>query len=278
MTTTLKPALNRLTTRLEKPPAGLNCCDRLPNLKPPSATIECERCRGFGFVRPEVPLGHPLFGQALPCPNCAEKRQAVRKAGLKAQINQLEGWLREATFETFHVTAENRAAFEAALEFTEHPTGLLTLYGANGPGKTHLLAAIHHRVTANGMTSLFTTLPDLVSQHKEAIGRGETEAFYQFVSRHRVLLLDEVDKADLRHWTREQTFRLFNRRYNLAEEVGTGMTLNKNPNVYDGELAYLFSRMRDDRHRCVYMAGDNRPQASLLGRLAALARRKDGRQ
>jgi len=36
-----------------------------------SATRQCSFCGGQGFVRADVPSGHPLHGQQIPCPRCS---------------------------------------------------------------------------------------------------------------------------------------------------------------------------------------------------------------
>jgi len=249
--------------------AGPKSSDASPPSRP-VPVFDCPTCKDRGYViRRDVPVGDPAFGKAIPCPDCAEKRQAARVA----QLQQLEGWLRDATFETFDVTSKNREAFDKALRFAKKPVGLYTMRGEHGPGKTHLLATIDNSMTARGVSSLFTTLPDLVSQHKAAISRNDTEGFYQMVSRYRVLLIDEIDKANLTDWTMEQTFRLFNRRYNLATELGTAMTMNKDPRVYDGPMGYLFSRMLDERAMTAYLEGDNRPMAGSLRKLAEITKK-----
>lgn len=31
---------------------------------------ECECCKGLRYVRRDLPVGHPEFGKAIPCPGC----------------------------------------------------------------------------------------------------------------------------------------------------------------------------------------------------------------
>lgn len=179
---------------------------------------------------------------------------------------QLEGWLAAATFGNYGVTNENRDAYNAAVGFVDEPIGFLTLYGDFGPGKTHLLAAI---VNALEGKAKYFTFPDLISQYRAAVGLGEVETFYTRVSCIPVLVVDEIDKASLKDWTREQTYRLFDNRYRKWESCGTVLAMNQNPNEMSEDLGYLFSRMKDSRFKCVRVGGgDNRPNIELVTELA----------
>ncbi len=185
-------------------------------------------------------------------------------------LTKLEGKLAGWTFDNYAVEDKNKAAFEAALKFAANPAAMLTLWGGFGPGKTHLLCAIFNALRAKGVDVEFFTMPDLVSAHRATISKPgvDTEDFYQRISQTRVLLIDEIDKPSLKDWTREQAFRLFNRRSNLSEKTGTVMAMNKSPEIYADELGYLFSRMKDEDSQVVYLEGDNRGQSGFLKNLA----------
>lgn len=216
-----------------------------------------------GYVR-TYPDGEDMPGKLTPCPNCHDAKQAQR-AKMK---HQLEGDLQTKTFDNYLITDGNRAAYQAALEFTANPRGFLTLWGEYGPGKTHLLAAITIRL---GNRARYFTFPDLVSQYREAVGQSKVEEFYDRLCGIEVLVIDEIDKVELSGWTREQSYRIFDYRYRNTETKGLVMALNKDPNELDESMGYLFSRMKDDRFKLVYIGGgDARPQHSILDKLLNL--------
>jgi chromosomal replication initiation ATPase DnaA len=219
-----------------------------------------------GYVRREVG-GDNALSKLSPCPECNEPKLAD-KAKLQTQ---LEGDLRKKTLSNYAVTDQNRAAYNAAVEFCREPRRWLTLWGEYGPGKTHLLAAIVNQL---GGQAQYFTMPDLVSQYRHAVGQGTVEKFYEHVSRIPVLVIDEIDKADLKNWTREQTYRLFDYRYRNQGELGTVLAMNASPDEMDDDLGYLFSRMKDSTSRVIYVGGgDQRPQRDQMERIATIQNR-----
>lgn len=217
-------------------------------------------------------LKDPEFGQGVrnlePCPTCHAKTMAARKRFM----GPLEGQLQQHTFESF-CDQYNQEALLRAVEFATKPQGILVLWGGNGKGKTHLLASIHNRLQEYGVPAKYFSLPDLTSRLRSLVGENEEddpETFYQYVSGFPILLLDDIDYADIRRWTREQMFRLFNRRYINHQQVGTVLAMEFDPGQ-DGEMKWLFSRINDERMVVVQMKGpDNRKQIGMLQRLLKL--------
>lgn len=198
---------------------------------------------------------------------CHAKNLAKRKqfAG-----KPLEGELAGYTFESFD-DSENREALLRCVEFASQPVGLLTLWGGYGRGKTHLLAAIHNRLKEYDVVSKYVSFPDWTSTLRSMVadepGESNPEEFYQYVSGFPIILIDDIDFADIRRWTREQVFRLFNRRYLNHQQVGTVLAMNFDP-YKNGELGWLFSRLTDERQVVVQMIGqDNRPRVRLIERM-----------
>lgn len=190
-------------------------------------------------------------------------------AARKRFMTPLEGELNSHTFDNFD-DQDNQKALLRAVEFASNPQGILVFWGGNGRGKTHLLAAIHNRLREYNAPAKYFSLPDLTSKLRELVGDDEEltpEAFYQYVSAFPILLLDDIDYADIRRWTREQMFRLFNRRYINHQQVGTVLAMEFDPSK-DGEMKWLFSRINDERMVVVKMEGpDNRPRAGMIQRL-----------
>jgi DNA replication protein DnaC len=232
----------------------------------------CSTC-GFepgqpGFVRFDVLPDHPNYGRIEPCPTC----HAAAMANRKRFTGELEGDLKNCSFENFY-DQYNKAALEAARGFARQPVGMLIFWGPNGRGKTHLLAAIHNHLRGYGVPAKFFSFPDWTSELRSRIGDEEQqspEEFYQYVSQFPVVMVDDIDYADIRRWTREQVYRLLNRRYNNHNEVGTVLAMESS--LKDNEdMRWLFSRISDERMTMVEMVGpDNRKQFNLIRRLSKI--------
>ena len=98
--------------------------------------VECPFCRGLGFVREDVPIGHPHFGQLFPC-RCRLAEIDQRRMEHLRRLSNLEH-LKAKTFETFvpegyglvpRKASNLHFAFEMAQQFAENPTGWLVLLG-----------------------------------------------------------------------------------------------------------------------------------------------------
>ncbi|MBX6341861.1 MAG: ATP-binding protein, partial [Thermomicrobiaceae bacterium] len=129
---------------------------------------ECPICRGAGYLRYDVPVGHPKFGELIVCSCKAEQQDARRRREL-LEMSSLEAF-EHFTFDTFDPNVPGvREAYEACLEYAQNPHGWLFLLGRYGCGKTHLAAAVaQHAMTQQGMTVLFIVVPDLLDQLRAA--------------------------------------------------------------------------------------------------------------
>jgi len=224
-----------------------------------------------GYLRPGGCAGQDAL---IPCPECSGVKLTQRRQLLFS--HQLEGVLRDKTFDNYARTDGNAAALQAAIAFAAKPAGMLAFWGAYGDGKTHLLAAIANEV---GGPAKYYTFPDLASQYRASIG-NDVEGFYRIVSRVPVLLVDEIDKVSLTNrdgsftWTREQSYRIFDYRYRNRDRLGTVFAFNMQPDKADDVFGYLFSRMdSDDVDNCrlIHLTdGDNRQKQGLLRKLAGL--------
>src|SRR5947209_1492285 len=97
----------------------------------------CEKCHDFGFVRHDVPVGHPDFGRAIAC-ECRrdEVRDRLRR---RSQI----GALADRSFDNFFPSGRTSAlgvqdqrtltiALDSCRQYAEEPPGWLLLYGPPG--------------------------------------------------------------------------------------------------------------------------------------------------
>src|SRR5262245_45534151 len=87
---------------------------------------DCPQCHGLGYLREEVPIGHPNFGKLIPCVCRLEQMQFQRATQLREESNTES--LAGKTFDTFLpegvspdpvVRAMTRAAYERCKAFAE---------------------------------------------------------------------------------------------------------------------------------------------------------------
>lgn len=220
--------------------------------EPEAEAPVCPVCGGLGYITYDVPPGHPLFGRAVPCA-CQAERQAVE---LRRRLHETSSLrvLQDKRFETFlpdglglppEQARSLRRAWERARAFAEHPEGWLVLRGGTGCGKTHLAAAIAHRLLERGVAALFINVPDLLDElratfHPEAESSYE-ERFWE-LREAPVLILDDLGAQQSTPWAQEKLFQLLDWRYNAR--LPTVITTNLSLDAFEPRLR---SRLQDPR-------------------------------
>jgi DNA replication protein DnaC len=215
----------------------------------PVQSEPCPLCGGAGYVRLNVPMGHPQFGKAVPC-RC--KRRQIREMHLAElrRASNLEH-LQKMTFDTFRVEEHGydqvvfslHHAVDKAREFAVNPKGWLLITGPYGCGKTHLAAAIANDRVERGESALFVVVPDLLDYLRAAYAPNSAIAYderFQQVRDIEVLILDDLGTQNATSWAAEKLYQLLNYRYNA--ELPTVITTNQSPEEMDPRLA---SRLRD---------------------------------
>ena len=217
----------------------------------------CSHCGGGGFVRKELPLGHPEFGRALPCRCVWEERDDVRRERLQRYSNL--GPLTRLTFDNLSrfgnsTDPRGREVYQRCVEdaegFAQDPQGWLVLVGPSGCGKTHIGAAVANRCIESGVPALFVVVPDLLD-HLRAAYRPDAEVSYddlfEQVRNAPVLVLDDVGTQSATPWAQEKLFQLINHRFNarLPTVVTTNVPLKRiderlRARLADTELARVY--------------------------------------
>lgn len=234
-------------------------------------TDACPTCGGHGWVRRDVPVGHPDFGRAFPCLCQVQRSDANRLARLQRYSNL--GVLQSATFETLEpsgpgVGPEANARYDAALRaaraFAEAPDGSLLLTGGHGTGKTCLSAAAANRLMGQGHPVLFTFVPDLLDQlrggYADDADLSHDEVFDQ-VKNVPILVLDDIGAHNGTPWAEEKLFQVVNHRYlnGLPTVLTSAVPLER----LDGRLQ---SKLTDPRNaRVIDMGGSAGKQNLSLG-------------
>jgi DNA replication protein DnaC len=172
----------------------------------PESDDACGTCMGLAFVSPAEPppIGHPDFGQLIPCPTCSGKdsdeitRQYARLSGLS------EGHLPQS-FQTFDTQLQqNRAGAVAMLNaFGSWAAGAqegrswypwVVVLGDPGIGKTHLCVAAMWRLARRAQRSLYMDSTTL-AEHARSFDDGRADALHGDLTRASWLILDSLGDA-----------------------------------------------------------------------------------
>jgi len=210
---------------------------------------ECPLCKGRGWLRFDVPFGHPDFGRLAPC-QCTEKEfEQGRLAKLKQYSNL--GALTRLTFDKLlprgrSSDPQNQERFAHCLEVARHfarePKGWLVLSGPSGCGKTHLAAAIANHCLHEGNQVFFMIVPDLLDHLRTTFSPSSDVAYDELFERVRnapLLVLDDLGSQSSTPWAEEKLFQILNHRFNA--ELPTVVTV-RNLVELDARLA---AKLRD---------------------------------
>src|SRR5260370_900496 len=123
----------------------------------------CPICKGAGYLRVDVPHGHPNFGKPIAC-ECKEAERKEKRRQQLLEMSDLRAF-RNQTFESFNpnVSRSLQKAYRDIREYAQDPSAWLLLIGPNGCGKTHLSAAVAKSYRACGSLVLFSTVIDLLA-------------------------------------------------------------------------------------------------------------------
>jgi DNA replication protein DnaC len=214
---------------------------------------DCEFCGGVGFLRSDVPVGHPDFGRLEPCV-CRSGEVAQNARQRLYEMSNLDR-LSHLTFENFKTSGNPKAEFitpqevvslqeaaSASEELTKTLQGWLLLEGAYGCGKTHLAAAIANDAVQRGIPTLFITVPDLLDSLRFAYGNPETtfEARFEEIRNADLLVMDDFGTQNATAWAQEKLFQIINYRY--INKLPTVITTNL---ILDEIESRIRSRLQD---------------------------------
>ena len=199
----------------------------------------CPICGGLGYVRENVPVDHPHFGQLFPCRCKMAELEERRLAHLRSLSNlghlshmTFENWVQERYRLPEEMSRSLRHAYSTAERFAENPGGWLVFLGGYGCGKTHLAAAIAHERQARGYPAVFVVVPDLLDHLRATFSPESPVAYderFEEVRTAPLLILDELGAQSSTPWAQEKLFQIFNYRYNalLPTVVTTNLGLDE---------------------------------------------------
>lgn len=233
----------------------------------------CSHCHGLGYVRADLPLGHPDFGKLQICV-CRKDEVALHSRRRLYAISRLDE-LKDLTFANFEPRGRVglaprqadslEAAFNQAQQFARTMEGWLLLEGGYGSGKTHLAAAIANFAVGVGLPAIFITVPDLLDELRFAY-RSEDgfEERFEEIRQAPLLILDDFGTQNATEWAQEKLFQILNHRYinKLPVVVTTNLSLDQiegriRSRLSDPELVSHLRILAPDYRRPADDSGEN---------------------
>jgi DNA replication protein DnaC len=185
--------------------------------------INCPYCHGLGYLRRDLPIGHPDFGKLQIC-SCRHGQVSQQIHQRLFAISNLDN-LQHLTFENFQSRGRIglgpwqadslERAFNQAQQFSQNADGWLLLQGGFGCGKTHLAAAIANFTVGLGVPTLFITVPDLLDALRFTYNNPEStfEQRFEEIRTAPLLIMDDFGTQNATAWAQEKLFQILNYRY-----------------------------------------------------------------
>lgn len=209
----------------------------------------CQQCLDTGYLREDVPFGHPKFGVYEPCA-CRMEEVNARKA----KRSRLTPEMQTFTLDGFRAREGLLDVTPVLRDALDRASGWVTLSGPFGVGKTFLLAATVNEARLAGKLAIYTTIADLLDDLRSSFdpksGENFGTIFHDFATAD-VLAIDEIEKFRATAWAEEKFFQLIEQRYRAWADCLTVLATNRRLNQeivaetrYPG---YLESRIKDGR-------------------------------
>ncbi len=125
-------------------------------------------------------------------------------------------------FSQFTVGRSNELAMAAATAAAERPGekyNPVFLYSPSGLGKTHLLHAIGHHIRARGLTALYVSSDQFITEFVRSIREGRASEFREKYRSPDVLLMDDIQFLSGKEQTQEGLFHIFNELHHSGRQV-----------------------------------------------------------
>jgi len=152
------------------------------------------------------------------------KRKTPEAIPEPAPIDSESSFNPRNTFDTFVVGNNNNFAYAAALAVAQAPGksyNPLFLYGGVGLGKTHLLHAIGHHVSAHrkGARVAYLTSERFTNEYIDGIQNNQLARFRKKYRQTEVLLIDDIQFLSGKERIQEEFFHTFNALHEARRQI-----------------------------------------------------------
>ena len=185
---------------------------------------------------------------------CEGMIENIKKNSEKMLKESLGRRFADRTFKSFIRNEENGRAFDICYEYAmgfeknEKGEGLI-LCGNPGTGKTHLAAAISHKVIEEfGIPVEFKTSIEIHSE----LTNFEKETLNKY-KKCDLLIIDDLGKEKTTEWRQEKIFEIINSRY--EDYLPTLITTNLAPKQFAGVFGEAFASRLIESNKVVPVTG-----------------------
>jgi DNA replication protein DnaC len=216
---------------------------------------DCPECGGVGYIRYDVPVGHPKFGKVERCPNAWARtsKKSLQVGEIDPRIGLTSDEVRDLTWGLVK-KGVNQA--DQACEITKRAYtsghGMVFMYGGYGQGKSLVLKIAVAAALNEGKRAAYANLAGVLDDIRIAYDERENK-MTELVRRMEwwasldVLAIDELDKVGQTEWARERIFQLLDARYQRAVRQEALTVIAANYQSTDELSGYLKSRIEDNR-------------------------------
>ena len=198
-------------------------CGMCPSIPCPNKA--CAYCAGGGRVSLGLPLGDPLFGQSVPCPECVggSSGSAVAEGEFlrRSRIPVRYHHVRLASWDPKRYSGAGTPGADTRRYCETWPPAkpVLMLSGDKGTGKTHLGIGVLRDVwEKHGVVGRMWSTMDLLDRYKRTFDADRaTESEHDIteeLARCPLLMLDDFGAQRATEWSEALTLSVINRRYN----------------------------------------------------------------
>lgn len=165
-----------------------------------------------------------------------EMQERYRKAEVerKFAISSLGERFENCRFETFAKRPGTEKAFRLAYDYAErfelYGAESLLIWGDPGNGKSHLAAAICHKLKERGKIPVFQTMTELLERIRSTFRQQSRESEREIMAALQecdLLVLDDIGAEKVTDWTLDILFRIIDGRYRAKKP--TLFTTNFSP-------------------------------------------------
>ena len=225
----------------------------------------CPSCGGAGYLRYDVPVDHPKFGQIERCEVCslpARKAYFAKHCGLEGrELGRTFACWRVGDWADEGKRQERIQAKQLMYDAVKKRVGFYTFYGEFGSGKSLALQIICNELRDRLVDTYYTPFVGILDHLRGlyALNKNSSEYWDRLIDIP-VLAIDEVTRFDdSKSFARERLFSLIDTRYRRTTSHLTLFSTNDDPTLElppTDDIGYLFSRMREGE--IIRLSGDFR--------------------